>query len=458
MLRGMVLAAALATAALAQVQVSFVPDQGAAQAIAVASTEDVGTVAAGVGAKLHFQILNTGATATPIGTVNVEGFGFAVPDPPPLSYNLAPGATLDFHVAFSPAAPGDYRALLTIDAFSALLVGHAIALPSIGDASGAGWHAGDVIAFPRTQVGASVTKTFNITDPYSTSMTVSGLSVSGDGFQGVLPAVPFTLAAGQTQTFQITFAPVVSGTSNGSLVVNGQSFGLSGEAFEPPMPAATLVISSGANASGQQASVTVQLAAAAPGQGSGTLTMDFTPSTAGKPDDPAIRFLDNGRRSANVQIAKGESAAQCGAASECTFQTGTTAGTIHFTLSIGGQISEASVVIPPAVVSFDSSTARVQGSGIDVRLAGFDNTHGISGLSFTFFDGSGKQIPGGVISVDVSGNFRQFFGANAGSSGGLFELDALFPVTGVATQLSAVELTATNEDGNTPTVHIPIGH
>src|SRR5206468_2770461 len=154
------------------------------------------------------------------------------------------------------------------------------------------WRAGDVIAFPRTQVGASVTKNFTITDPYGTPITVTILNVSGEAFQGTLPAVPFTVTPGQTQTFQIVFQPLVSGTSTGQLLLNGQSLELSGEAFQPPMPTASLLISTGANASAQQASVTVQLASPAPAQGSGTLTMTFTPATSGTADDPAIRFLD----------------------------------------------------------------------------------------------------------------------------------------------------------------------
>ncbi|HZU25115.1 MAG TPA: choice-of-anchor D domain-containing protein [Bryobacteraceae bacterium] len=458
MLRSVLLVLALPLAALAQIQVSYIPDSGSAQVIPVAGTEDVGTIAAGTTASLHFQILNSGQNATSIGTVNVNGFDFAVPDPPPLHYTLAPGSTLDFHVAFAPVQPNDYRALLTIDSFSALLVGHAVAIPELADATGATWQAGDVIAFPKTQVAASTAKSFSVVNPWSTPLTISTMTVSGDSFQATLPALPFTLPPNTTQAVQITFQPVASGTNTGALSINGQPFGLTGDAFQPPLPPASLAISSGASASRQQATIAVQLASAAQSAGSGTLTMSFVPSTPGASDDPAIQFLDTGSRTENVQIANGAAAGQCGTGAACTFQTGTTAGTITFTLSLGGQISQATLVVTPAVVSFDTASAKVVGNGIAVTLPGFDNTHATTALSFTFFDTSGKEIPSGVVVVDVTAKFQQFFAQNAPQSGGLFQLAAQFPVTGTATQLGAVAVTATNAAGTSPSVQIPIGY
>src|SRR5581483_7666328 len=175
-------------------------------------------------------------------------------------------------------------------------------------------------------------------------------------------------------------------------------------------------------ASRQQPTITVQLASPAQSAGSGTLTMSFAPSTPGAPDDPAIQFLDTGSRSENVQIANGATAGQCGPGGACAFQTGTTAGTITFTLSLGGQISQATVVVTPAPVSFDTPSARVVGNGIEVTLPGFDNTHATTALSFTFFDTNGKEIPSGVVAVDVTTKFQQFFAQSAAQSGGLFQL------------------------------------
>jgi hypothetical protein len=455
MFRPMLLALALPLAALAQIQVSFIPESGPAQVIPLAGSQDVGTVAAGTNVSLHFQILNTGQNPTPIGTVNVLGFGFAIPDPPPMHYTLASGATLDFHIAFAPVTPADYPAVLGIDSFSARLTGHAIAIPKLSDSTGASWQAGDVIAFPKTQIGNSASKTLTVTNPWPGSLPIT-LSMSGDGFQSTLPG-PFSLAQGQAQSFQITFQPATSGANSGKLLINGQSFGLTGEAFQPAMPAASVLID-GNGVSGKQMNLTVQLASAAPAPGSGTLSMTFVPAAAGTPDDPAIRFLDNGLRSINVQIANGATSGQFGSGANCAFQTGTTAGAITFTLSVGGELTQATLVVGAAPPAFDIATAHVSGNGIDVTLAGFDNTHATSSLSFTFYDTAGNEISGGVVQADVATKFQQFFAQYASQSGGLFQLDAQFPVTGTATQLGAVAVTATNNAGTSAPIRLPISY
>jgi len=180
--------------------------------------------------------------------------------------------------------------------------------------------------------------------------------------------------------------------------------------------------------------------------------MTFTPSDPGAPDDASIQFLDTGTRSVNVQIAEGATSAQY------AFQTGATAGTITFSLTLGSQGAQKSLIIPAAPVSFDTSTAQVQGSQIAVTLDGFDNTHALSRLQFTFYNASGQEIPGAVIPVDVTQNFQQFFAANAATTGGMFQLQALFPVTGDASQLSAVSVTATNSSADSPSLRIPISN
>ncbi len=157
-----------------------------------------------------------------------------------------------------------------------------------------------------------------------------------------------------------------------------------------------------------------------------------------------------------MQIAQGATSDTFGSGSDCPFQTGTTAGTIGFTLSLGNQTVQNTLTIPPQAMNFDTKTARIQGSGINVMLAGFDNTHAASGLAFTFYDANGKEIPGGVIPVDVTSAFSQFFSTNAALTGGLFELTASFPVTGVVTEIGAVAITATNPAGTSQSIQIPV--
>ena len=51
-------------------------------------------------------------------------------------------------------------------------------------------------------------------------MTVSQLTVSGADFQLSGVTLPFTLDAGQSQSFNVVYSPKAAGTSNGSIAVN----------------------------------------------------------------------------------------------------------------------------------------------------------------------------------------------------------------------------------------------
>jgi len=451
MLARLAIALALPIAALAQLQVSYVPAAPASPQILTSGTSvNVGTFAAGETTTLEFQVQNE----TDIPIINIpDGLYYTISSPVPTA--IPPGGTLNFYVNFTPPGPPaailpQYPALLTIDSFTVELIANAVAMPIVGDTTGATWLPGDVIGFAQTQVGNSVAKTFNLINPYPGPITVSSFSVTGAAFQASTLTVPLTLAANQTQSFQITFQPTLPDSNSGTLLVNGQSFGLLGQGFQPPLPAATIQIS-GTPVSSQQATLTIQLASASPIGGAGTLTMSFTP-TAGLANDPAIQFVDNGLQTIDVQVQQGSNQAAC----SCAFQTGTTSGTIAFTLSLGGQAVQASVTIAPAVVSFDTTTAKIDGSGIAVTLDGFDNTHSASNFSFTFYDTNGKEISGGVIPVDAGLQFTQFFSANAAKTGGMFQLQAIFPVNGTISDLGSVSVTATNNAGTSSPITIPI--
>ncbi len=107
------------------------------------------------------------------------------------------------------------------------------------------------------------------------------------------------------------------------------------------------------------------------------------------------------------------------------FQTGTTAGTLTFTLTFPNATQQATLIIPPAPINLDSATAvRLFGS-INVAFSGFDNTYTASQLAFTFYDITGKALPQGAINVDASSAFQQYFSTT--QAGGSFQVLAEFP-------------------------------
>jgi hypothetical protein len=95
--------------------------------------------------------------------------------------------------------------------------------------SGTGVTGGTIAATPLTlgfgwvPVGASVTKTLTVTNPSKSVVTVSQISNSGGALTNAFTTsgitTPLTLSAGQSFTFQVTFAPQIAGDAFGNLLV-----------------------------------------------------------------------------------------------------------------------------------------------------------------------------------------------------------------------------------------------
>jgi len=218
------------------------------------------------------------------------------------------------------------------------------------------------------------------------------------------------------------------------------------------VPTASIELASTLGASAQQNSVSVTLASASQVSGTGTLTLAFASSVPGVSDDPAIEFLSGPKREATVTIAPGAASATFNGQPNIAFQTGTTAGTITFTLIIANAPQqEASLTIAPATINIDVAEAVRLTDEIDVSISGFDNTYSASQLVYTFFDSKGNAIPPGAISVNATSSFQQYFASS--TVGGMFALLAQFPVTGNEALVASFDLAITNSVGVVTTQH-----
>jgi hypothetical protein len=293
-------------------------------------------------------------------------------------------------------------------------------------------------------------------------MTVENLTVSGDpAFGPAAPiATPIQLPPGQTASFQIAFTPQTGQSAQGTLTLGQgaihRSFTLKGGGLDPALPSASIVLASSLGASAQQNSVSITLASASQVVGNGTLHMDFHSSVSGVTDDPAIRFLSGPKRDATVTIAAGDSTAKFGGQPNIAFQTGTTAGTIVVTLTLPSGTQQTSLTVAPSPISFDLNTAIRKVGELDVSLAGFDNTYSASQLAFTFYDAKGGTLQPGVIRVDATDDFRQYFASPP--AGGTFALLAKFLVTGDTSQIASVDVQIFNSAGNTTVQKTAIGN
>jgi centrosomal CEP192-like protein len=417
-------------------------------AVSAGATVNVGSAAPSDTVVTRFHVQNPGPGPATFQTLSIAGSGFQITTAPSLPYIIASGSEAEFDVNFvAPISPGIYSALLLVNGLRFTLQGTsapAAVLALAGSQSPLA--AGAVINFGSVLQGGSQLQGFTLTNTGTASLTVAILAVSGTEFSGPIGlAAPIALAAGQTASFQVAFQPKNGQSAQGTLQVDQRSFSLTGQGLAPPLPGASITFASTLGASAQQNSVSIPLAAASQVSGTGTLTMQFHPSVQGVADDAAIQFLSGPLRIATVTINPGDSAANFSGQSSLAFQTGTTAGTIVFTLTLPNSTQQASLTIPPAPTYIDTAGAVRRVGYVDLSFSGFDNTYSASQIAFTFYNKTGVAVSPGAITVNAASYFSQYFASS--TVGGMFGLLASFPVTGDLTQLASFSFAITNSVG-----------
>ncbi len=451
--RALLFASLLPLSALAQIQVFVL---NGTTLTAVGSSFSVGAAALGDTIETQFRVQNSASTEVQL-AVSLSGEGFAIQCIP--APDIPPNAESAFCVDFTPTILGSFSASLVVNGTSITLLGKAIAGATVAlSGSNTPLPYGATINFGSVVVQQSQVQTFTLSNSNSSNLTVNSVTVAGSGFSGPVGGpFPLQIGSGQSATFQVTFTPQAGTPYQGTLTVDGRVFNLTGQGLDPPLPSVSIVLASTVGGSAQQNSITIPLASVSQVSGNGTLTMSFESGVAGVTDDAAIQFLSGPLRKATVTIAAGATAAAIGGQSSMAFQTGTTAGTITFTLTIGTDApQEATLIIPPSPVILDTVTAIRQFSALDVALSGFDNTYSASQLAFTFYDITGKEMPQGAIDVNATATFQQYFSST--QAGGSFSMLATFPVTGNTAEIGFVTAEITNSAGTTTAQQIAIGN
>ena len=418
----------------------------------IGSTYSFGQVALNTTSSVQFRVYNTGSTAASV-NVTLGGAGFALTTPA-LPYPIPPNSTaaqaLNFTVAFTPSSTASYSASLQINSISVILVGSGVAAPTVAATAGC---SGSQFNFGSVRVGATSACAFALSNFNPQPINVQALTVNGLGFSG--PAgvsLPLTLQAGQSVSFSVTFAPQAAIVYNGTLAVGTQSFSLTGTGVSAPIPTPVLQFDSGAAASGQQRALTVTIPGGSTVTATGFVNLAFTPSTAVVKDDSEIVFLANGSRSIPFSVAAVATQVLLAGQSSAAFQTGTTQGTITFTVSTTAALAgdpTTKLTIPGTNVIIDSASASKERTGyLDVKITGADNTYSAGAMSFAFFDTSGKALTN--ANADFAAAFKSYW-ANVNSSGSGFSAVVSFPVTGSVATIGSVTVTITNGAGTATT-------
>jgi hypothetical protein len=378
--------------------------------------------------------------------------------------------TITFSPNSSPIPQASYNANLQITPvpdttctayppmISAFILGYGIYVPTLATSSGC--VSVNPVNFGSVQIPGTETCNLTLTNSNALPVIVSAVALTGPGFVGLAGLVAQTISPGQSIPFSINFTPPSPGPLSGALSITiapsiqpspyALSFALAGTGLPPPLPSPVLTFDPGAFLSGQQRVLTMTLPSPAPIAATGYVTLAFTPSTAVVADDSTIFFVAGSVRTLPWSVSAGATAVLLNGQGSATFQTGTTEGTITFTVTSpeipGSPLTAPPIAIPGAPVIVDSATASKEVIGsLVVTINGADNTYSTSSMSFSFFDTNGNPI-GSAESANFASKFKSYY-ATVNAGGSTFVAQVTFPVVGSVATIGAVTVAITNAAG-----------
>jgi hypothetical protein len=437
---------------VARAQLTLFALNGTTQ-ISVGSTYQIGQVPLNTTFNVELQVYNTGTAPVSVTVTTLAGDGFTFEYPPVVPYVLPPqsAAAETIWVSFTPTSTASFSANLQIGALSVILFGSGVTAPTL--TSVAGCSGNGAFNWGDVPVGTSATCTFSLQNLNPQPVVVASVVVNGLGFNGpVGVTTPLTLEPNQAASFAVSFTPLQPILYSGTLAIGTESYALAGTGLPPPLPAPVLTFDPGPFSSGQQRVLTMTLPSPAPIAATGYVTLAFTPSTAVVADDSTIFFVAGSVRTLPWSVSAGATSVLLNGQGSATFQTGTTEGTITFTVTSpqipGGPLTAPPIIIQGAQVIIDPSSTtaskEVLGSLV-ITITGADNTYSTSAMSFSFFDTSGSPIQSPPI-TGIAAAFKSYY-ATVNGGGSTFVAQVTFPVVGSVATIGAVTVAITNAAG-----------
>lgn len=164
---------------------------------------------------------NSGGSSLTVNTVTATGTGFSVSGLS-LPLTLAANQSQGFTVVFAPQSSGTMKGNLAIVNTGSTPT---VDVPLSGDSSTDGVLTANPLSlnFGSVLVGSNQTLPETLTNSGGSSLTVTQVNATGAGFSVSGLSLPLTLGAGQSQPFNVTFAPSATGSSSGNLAIVSSS-------------------------------------------------------------------------------------------------------------------------------------------------------------------------------------------------------------------------------------------
>jgi hypothetical protein len=159
---------------------------------------------------------NTGSTVN-ISQASVSGSGFKLSGiATPLALNASTNTT--FTITFAPTTTGTSSGNVTITS-DAVNPSVSMAVSGTGVGPGALGANPTSLDFGTVQVGSNQRLSETVTNTGGSTLMISKVGISGTAFALSGISTPVTLAAGQSATFTVTFAPSSAGSASGNVAV-----------------------------------------------------------------------------------------------------------------------------------------------------------------------------------------------------------------------------------------------
>jgi len=183
--------------------------------IATPASVNFGNVLQGNNQSQSVTLTNSGGSSLTIAQATITGSGFSITGLS-VPITLTAGQSIGFTATFAPQSLGAVSGNIAVVNGSSTLN---IPLSGTGIAQGSLTAAPASLDFGTVQTGSNQTLSVNITNSGGSNVTVSQATISGTGFSLGTLALPFTLAAGQSKSATVTFAPTSAGAASGNLAI-----------------------------------------------------------------------------------------------------------------------------------------------------------------------------------------------------------------------------------------------
>jgi hypothetical protein len=442
------------------------------------STIPLGDTTVGQTGSVTVTVTNGGNAEGRVSNIAVTGTGFSLSDLPATSLTIPIGTSQNFTLNFAPTQPGAATGRLTIgnDTFTITGngVGSRLTYSYSNTAPAVPVTEGGVVIMPPIEVGKNEKLQFTIQNSGTSAAVLSSINLAAPSTAFALeqlPALPFSLEAGVTLTFGVSFTPDTTGSLTATLRVNNSGFTLSGSGTQPAaLPAYSFQAPPSSAQPAQQPAIGLTLASPYPLPIDGTLKLTFVSNAF--TDDPAIQFATGGR-SVNFTIPANSIQALFNGNPTMALQTGTTSGTILITPSFAMRSGFDMTPPTPTALTMEipkmapqllsaSITAQTAGS-FTLVLNGYSTTRGIRQFDVQFTPKKGETITSAHLTVDVAAAASAWYQSAASQGvGGSFLAAIPFVLQNgnstddVVHRIESLSITATNDAGVSVAVTVPI--